>query len=72
VDAQQEGDDVADDQIRCEEEDRRQRNITNTMIVVIVVPRRVGQVTLAVPSVLPAEFERAIVGYQVLRETIVI
>src|ERR1041385_2824832 len=49
--------------------------ITNTMIVVIVVSRRVGQVTLAVSertSCRNLNGLKAIVGYRVLRKTIVI
>ena len=49
--------------------------ITNTMIVVIVVSRRVGQVTLAVSertSCRNLNGLKALVGYRVLRETIVI
>src|SRR5215212_2848441 len=49
--------------------------ITNTMIVVIVVSRRVGHVTLAVSertSCRNLNGLKAIVGYRVLRETIVI
>jgi len=49
--------------------------ITNTMIVVMVVSRRVGHVTLAVSertSCRNLNGLKAIVGYRVLRETIVI
>jgi len=50
--------------------------ITNTMIVVIVVSRRVGQVTLAVSERTSCRnlngLKEAIVGYRVLRETIAI
>ena len=49
--------------------------ITNTMMVVIVVSRRVGQVTLAVSertSCRNLNGLKAIVGYRVLRKTIVI
>ncbi len=46
-DAKDEGDDDANELIGHREEDRGAATITNTMIVVITVSRRVGQVTLS-------------------------
>ncbi len=48
MDAEQKGDEVTDELIRGEKEIEASATITNTMMVVIVVSRRVGQVTLAV------------------------
>jgi len=65
------GDEVAHDLNRAKKKTEASATITNTMIVVMVVSRRVGQVTLAVSERtscrnLTAESHR---GYPVLRAT---